>query len=55
MAIFFAKYGVAVMQSFNAGLVASDAFVVSLSLAYGCFSGYFSSRTVNLVSKAKGA
>lgn len=55
MAIFFTKYVFAVIQAFDAEVVTTKAFVAALSLAYGCFSGYFSSRAVNLVSKAKGA
>ena len=55
MAIFFTKYVFAVMHAFDAEIVTTNAFVAALSLAYGCFSGYFSSRAVNLVSKAKGA
>jgi hypothetical protein len=54
MAIFFTKYVFAVMHAFDAEIVTTNAFVAALSLAYGCFSGYFSSRAVNLVSKAKG-
>jgi hypothetical protein len=52
MAIFFTKYVFAVMHAFDAEVVTTKAFVGSLSLAYGCFSGYFSSKAVNLVSKA---
>jgi Family of unknown function (DUF6622) len=55
MAIFFTKYVFAVMHVFDAEIVATEAFVASMSLAYGCFSGYFSSRAVNLASKAKDA
>jgi hypothetical protein len=55
MAIFFTKYVFAVIQAFDAEIVTTEAFVAALSFAYGCFSGYFSSRAVNLVSKAKGA
>jgi hypothetical protein len=55
MAIFFTKYVFAVIQAFDAEIVTTEAFVAALSLAYGCFSGYFSSRAVNLVSKAKAA
>ena len=55
MAIFFTKYVSAVIQAFDAEVVTTKAFVAALSLAYGCFSGYFSSRAVNLVSKAKAA
>ena len=55
MAIFFAKYVFAVMHAFDAEIVATNTFVAALSLAYGCFSGYFSSRAVNLVCKTKDA
>ena len=55
MAIFFTKYVFAVIQAFDAEVVTTKAFVAALSLAYGCFSGYFSSRAINLVSKAKAA
>ena len=55
MAIFLTKYLFAIMHAMDAELVSSNAFVASLSLAYGCFSGYFSSRAVNLVFKAKAA
>ena len=55
MAIFFTKYVFAVIQAFDAEIVTTEAFVAALSLAYGCFSGYFSSRAINLVSKAKAA
>lgn len=53
MAIFFTKYMFAVMRAFDAELVTTSTFVAALSLAYGCFSGYFSSRALNLVSKIK--
>ena len=55
MAIFFTKYVFAVMRALDAEIVTTNTFIAALSLAYGCFSGYFSSRAVNLVSKAKGA
>jgi len=55
MAIFFTKYVFAVIQAFDAEIVTTKTFVAALSLAYGCFSGYFSSRAINLVSKAKAA
>jgi hypothetical protein len=55
MAIFFTKYMFAVMHAFDVEIVTTKAFVAALSLACGCFSGYFSSRAVNLVSKAKDA
>ena len=54
MAIFLSKYLFAVMHAFDAEIVATKAFIAALSLAYGCFSGYFSSRAVNLLSKARG-
>jgi hypothetical protein len=55
MAIFFTKYVFAVMHALDAEIATTRAFVAALSLAYGCFSGYFSSRAVNLVSKATSA
>lgn len=55
MAIFFTKYAFAVMQALNAEIVTTRTFVAALSLAYGCFSGYFCSRAVNLVSRARNA
>ena len=53
LAIFFSKYVFAVMHALDAEIVTTPAFVAGLSLAYGCFSGYFSSRAVNLVSKTR--
>jgi hypothetical protein len=55
MAIFITKYGVAILHAFGAEMVGTQAFVATLSLAYGCFSGYFCSRALNLVAKAKAA
>lgn len=55
MAIFFTKYVYAVIHAFDAEIVTTNTFIAALSLAYGCFSGYFSSRAVNLVFKAKDA
>ena len=55
MAIFFTKYAFAVMHAYDAKVVATTAFVAGLSLLYGCFSGYFSSRAVNLMSNARAA
>lgn len=36
-------------------MAGTDAFIVAFSLAYGCYSGYFSSRAANLVCAAKAA
>jgi hypothetical protein len=55
MAIFFTKYVLAVMRAFDSEIVKSNVLIAMLSLAYGCFSGYFSSRAVNLASKAREA
>lgn len=52
MAIFFTKYAYAVVRAFDADLVQRTGFVLALSLAYGCFSGYFSSRAANLLVRA---
>ena len=53
MAIFFTKYAFAVMHAFNPEIAAAKTFSAVMSLAYGCLSGYFSSRALNLVSKTK--
>ncbi len=53
MAIFFTKYVFAVMNALDPNTATASTFVAMLSLAYGCFSGYFSSRAVNLLSKSK--
>jgi len=55
MAIFFAKYAVGVMHGLNSPLLANQSFILLLSFAYGCFSGYFASRAVALhgMQKAK--
>ena len=55
LAIFFTKYGVAVTHAVDAALVTTKVFVAALSLAYGGFSGYFSSRAVNLMTTARAA
>ena len=52
MAIFFTKYVVAVMNALNVDAARTPAFAMALSLAYGCFSGYFASRAVNLYKQA---
>lgn len=53
MAIFFTKYAVAVMRALKIDATSSPAFTMALSLAYGCFSGYFSYRAANLVAQTK--
>ena len=53
MAIFFTKYTVAVMTAMKSGAVASPAFAMAVSLAYGCFSGYFAARAANLVAQTR--
>ena len=53
MAIFLTKYVFGVMKAIDAEILNNPAFVATLSFAYGCFSGYFSSRAVNLMIKAK--
>jgi hypothetical protein len=55
MAIFFTKYVFAVMRDVDSEIAKSSVFVAALSLAYGCVSGYFSSRAVDLALKARGA
>ena len=55
MAIFFTKYVVAVMLALKMDIVASPAFALALSLAYGCFSGYFAARAANLLAQARKA
>lgn len=53
MAIFFAKYSVAVMRGFGSSLLANGNFILLLSCAYGCFSGYFASRAVAFLKAAR--
>jgi hypothetical protein len=53
MAIFFTKYAVAVMRGLDSPFVDRPAFAMALSLAYGCFSGYFAARAVSLVAAAR--
>ena len=55
MAIFFTKYAAAVMTALKIGAASSPAFAIVLSLAYGCFSGYFSSRATTLLAQARKA
>ena len=53
MAIFFTKYVFAVMNAMDSKTATGNTFAAVLSLAYGCFSGYFSSRAINLLAKSK--
>lgn len=55
MAIFFAKYAFAVMRALEVDVASSPALAMGLSLAYGCFSGYFASRAANLVAQSRKA
>ena len=55
VAIFITKYAFAIMRALHAEMAGTDAFIAVFSLAYGCYSGYFSSRAANLVYAAKGA
>ena len=49
MAIFFTKYVFAVMRALDLELARASWFTMVLSLAYGCFSGYFAARAVGLL------
>jgi predicted membrane protein len=53
MSIFLTKYVFGVIKALDAEILSTPAFVAGLSFTYGCFSGYFSSRAVNLMNKAK--
>jgi hypothetical protein len=53
MAIFFTKYAYAVLQGLGAAAATSDLAAPALSLAYGCFSGYFCARAVMLGAAAR--
>lgn len=48
LAIFFAKYSVAVLLSLNPALLARVAFVTGVSLAYGVLSGIFFASALTL-------
>ena len=52
MAIFFTKYVYAVVRALDSGGVDGPAVIMSLSLAYGGFSGYFAARAATLMSLA---
>lgn len=55
MAIFFAKYVYAVMRAFDAAVLSTTSFVVTLSAVYGLLSGYFAAKALNLVNLARSA
>ncbi|MEW6982516.1 DUF6622 family protein [Colwelliaceae bacterium 6471] len=48
MAIFFTKYAVGVMNSLNLPVANGAALQVGLCVLYGCYSGYFVSRSLGL-------
>ena len=49
MAIFFTKYAVGIMTGMQMVLVHQPHFIFILSFLYGCFSGYFIARGINLM------
>jgi hypothetical protein len=53
MTIFFTKYTVSVLNALNSNLLSNPLFILMVSLAYGCFSGYFAARAVNLIAAQK--
>jgi hypothetical protein len=53
MGIFFTKYVYAVMYATNAH-ISTPVLIGALSALYGVFSGYFSSRALNLIKLAHG-
>lgn len=55
MAIFFAKYGYAVMQALQVDAITAPVFIVALSAVYGLLSGYFAARALHLVRLARAA
>lgn len=48
MAIFFAKYGYAVMRALQVGPITEPLFIAALSGVYGLLSGYFAARAIAL-------
>jgi hypothetical protein len=54
MAIFFTKYALAVVQG-RMGTVVGPGAAAVLSLAYGCFSGYFCARAASLMAAVRRA
>jgi hypothetical protein len=55
MVIFLTKYTFAASRGLNVDGVNSPEVEILLSLAYGCFSGYFASRAANLVAQTRKA
>ena len=53
MAIFLTKYAYAVVRALDAALADSPLTATALSLAYGCFSGYFCARALGLAAAAR--
>lgn len=54
MAIFFTKYALAVVQG-RMGASVGQSTAAAISLAYGCFSGYFCARAASLIAAARRA
>ena len=52
MAIFFTKYALAVVQG-RMGASVGSGTAMAISLAYGCFSGYFCARVASLIAAAR--
>ena len=55
MAIFFIKYVFGVARALNPDVTNSAILAMTLSLLYGCLSGYFAARAANLVVCARKA
>ena len=55
MAIFLTKYVYAVMRALDAAIATSQVTAAVLSLAYGCFSGYFCARALGLAAAGRRA
>lgn len=53
MAIFFAKYAFTVVRAISPNTANSQALAISLSLVYGCLSGYFAARAANLLASTR--
>ena len=53
MAIFFTKYVFAVVRAVNPTITAEPTVIVALCATYGIFSGYFASRSINLIAQTK--
>lgn len=53
LAIFLTKYVFAVMRALNETIIGEPAFIGALCVAYGIFCGYFASRAINLIARAR--